>query len=258
MSIAVLHKTFEVLEALSAASKPVPLQELAKPLGLPKPTVYRILHTLRDLGYIGQEDRTGFYFPTSRLANLGHPNPYAAVERRGRPLLEALFKQFNETINLGVLEGPFVRYVVVLETTQALRHVAAPRSKDLFYSTAIGRAFAAFLPQAEQERLIDRVDLKPYTPHTITDPVELRRELAQTARRGYSQELGENDPDLVCFGAPLIEDGRPVGAISVSLPRFRCTPPLRKEITQALAAITARTFESAPAAATTALQGAAR
>lgn len=244
MPIAVVDKTFAVLETLSAAERPVPLQELAVPLHMPKPTVYRILQTLIALGYVGQEERTGFYFTTSRLANLGHPNPYQALQRRVRPILDSLYRRFNETVNLGVLEGLHIRYIDVLETTQTLRHVAAPRARDQFTSTAIGRAFVAFLPEDEQDRLIARANFVALTSNTIINPDALKHELILTRKRGWSQESGENDQDLVCFGAPILErnnsgeTGQPVAAVSVSLPRFRLNPARKKELTEALAEIT--------------------
>lgn len=240
MTIAVVDKTFGILEALAAAERPVALQELARPLKIPKPTVYRILQTLLRLGYVGQEKRTGFYFTTSRLANLGHPNPYGALQTRLRPRMEKLYQQFNETVNLGVLEGLRVRYIEVFETTQALRHVAAPRARDLFYSTAIGRALVAFLPAAEQERLVARVQFEGLTPKTIRSAAALRVELAATRERGWSQEDGENDVDLVCFGAPILEAGAPVAAVSVSLPRMRLTEALKERLTEALSAVSGK------------------
>ncbi len=237
MAIAVLEKSFSVLEALSRAEGPTPLAELAAQTRLPKPTIYRILKTLLALGYVGQERSLAGYFLTSRMANLGQPDAFGALRERARPIMEELLERFNETVNLGVLESVFVRYIEVLETSQSLRQVVAPRSRDAFYSTAIGRALVAFLPETERERLLRSVELKALTPKTITDRHALRTELDDTLKRGWSREQGENDLGVICFGAPLLDQGRPVAAISITIPTIRVTTEVRKNVVAALRAI---------------------
>ena len=237
MAIAVLEKSFSVIEALSRSAQPLSLAVLAAETKLPKPTIYRILKTLLALGYVGQERSLAGYFLTSRMANLGQPDAFGALRERARPIMEDLLQRFNETVNLGVLEGVYVRYIEVLETTQSLRQVVAPRSRDAFYSTAIGRALVAYLPDAEREHLLDAVELKALTPKTIVGRREVLAELDDTRKRGWSREQGENDLGVICFGAPLLEDGRPIAAISITIPTIRVSPDVRKNVVAALRAI---------------------
>jgi DNA-binding IclR family transcriptional regulator len=52
MPIAVPHKTFTVLEVMARTGRPAALAGLAEESRAPKPTVFRCLKSLRDLGYI--------------------------------------------------------------------------------------------------------------------------------------------------------------------------------------------------------------
>jgi DNA-binding IclR family transcriptional regulator len=57
--IAVLDKSFSILEVLGRAGRALTLAEVAEESRLPKPTVHRILRSLRDLGYVAQTDLGG-------------------------------------------------------------------------------------------------------------------------------------------------------------------------------------------------------
>ena len=70
MSIAVLDKTFTILEVLARTGRALSLAELAEEGRLPKPTAHRILRSLRDLGYVQQADRGGEYRLSERLGSL--------------------------------------------------------------------------------------------------------------------------------------------------------------------------------------------
>ena len=134
MSIAVLDRAFVILEVLARSRRALTLAELAEEGRLPKPTVHRILKSLRDLGYVEQEDRGGAYELSGRLVSLREYGRDQAVREKARPVMERLHAAFDETVNLGLLEGIFVRYVEVIETTQPLRWIVKPGARDSFRS----------------------------------------------------------------------------------------------------------------------------
>ncbi len=234
MGVEVVRKTFAVLEALAAASAPTPLNTLTARVKLPKPTVYRILRSLEELGYAAQEGGGGSWLTTARLASLGRGSERNDLKRRVAGHLERLHRQFNETVNLGVLDGADVRYLHVLETTQPLRLMVRPDAVDPFYCTSLGRAIVAHLPDIERDALIERAEFKPVTENTVRSKAALRRILDEVRRNGYAVDDEENDVGVICLGAPIMEAGLPVGAISLSLPKTRLTPSRRKEIIAAL------------------------
>jgi DNA-binding IclR family transcriptional regulator len=237
VAVEVITRTFAVLEALAKAGEPLELGELTRRAGLPKPTVYRILRSLEELGYVAQEDGRGRYLTTPRLAHLGRGGERHALAQRLGPHLERLHRQFDETVNLGVLQGGDVHYLQVLETTRPLRLMVRPDAVDRFYCTALGRAMAAFLPEDERDRLVAAAKLEPITARTVRSKAALGRILDETRARGWAEDDEENDDGVACFATPVIEHDRPVAAISVSLPKLRLTPARRKELLCALTPI---------------------
>jgi DNA-binding IclR family transcriptional regulator len=234
VTVELVAKTFQVLEALAGEAKALPLAEVARRAGLPKPTAHRILRTLAELGYAAQRSEDGFYQVTARLANLGRGGERQDLTLRMLPHVERLHRRFNETVNLGILDGTNVRYLHVLETTRSLRLMVRPDALDPFYSTALGRAIAAFLPEDERARLVASASLKPVTPRTVRTRTALERSLMVARERGWAEDDEENDEGVVCFGTPVLEGDRPVAAVSVSLPKVRLDAERKKELVCAL------------------------
>lgn len=234
MSINVLDKTFKVLEAVSRSTNPSSLSDITSQLEIPKPTICRILKTLQKLGYVTQEGNSNKYIPTNKLCNLGQYHQYYHLKARAMPAMLTLWKKFNETVNLAVLEGGRVRYVHFLETTQNLRLTVQPDGSDAFYSTALGRAIVSHLPQREMEMLVHRVKIKKFTPFTISDKTALLKELELTRARGWSNENEENDLGVSCFGVPLLHEGYPVAALSIAIPHSRLRPGMKKVVIDSL------------------------
>lgn len=234
LTVRVLKKAVAVLEAVSAAGRPVGLAELCRRMKYPKPTIYRILRSFEDLGYLARDRATGCYVPTSQLAQLGRHGHSLDLRRRALPAMEALHQEFNETINLGVLEGDQISYVACLETSRPLRLMLRPGTKDPFYCTALGRAIAAFLPEREREELVSGARFETRTPKTVRTRPALRKILRETRRRGWAIDDEECDQGVVCLGAPLLEHGAPVAAISITIPRIRYTPARERDILKEL------------------------
>lgn len=239
MSVAVLHKAFAILEVMARVGRPLTLAELALECRLPKPTAYRILQSLRNLGYADQADRRGTYRLSERLDSLRLYSRDAALRDKALPTMRRLHQAFDETVNLGLLEGVYIRYAHVLETTQALRWIVKPGARDAFNTTALGRSIVAFLPAQEQERLVAKVCALGRSGTRRTLRVRLKRELSATRDRGYALEEEETDTGVACVAASLGDLGEPLAAVSVSVPINRFSPARREALIKALCLETA-------------------
>jgi DNA-binding IclR family transcriptional regulator len=140
--------------------------------------------------------------------------------------MEKLHQEFNETVNLGVLEGDQISYAACLETTRPLRLMVRPGTKDPFYCTALGRAIAAFLPEREQAELLSRVKVEPRTSKTVRTRSALAKILRETRRRGWVIDNEECDLGVVCLGVPRCGKGV-AGAAPASPSQAAVLPPAR-------------------------------
>ncbi len=244
MAIEVVEKTFAVLELMARFERPVTLGELAGEVRLPKPTLYRILRTLFDLGYVEQHDN-GDYALTPRLAAVAQNDHHSSILAVARPLMQRLHEEFDETVNLGLLEGAFVNYLQVLETTRALRWIVKPGVHDPFHTTALGRAIAANLPESHRTRLVAKADLTHPVTKRIKSRAALTRILDETRARGWAVEEEETVTGVACLAIPLQPWGERMAAISIAVPVNRYDERRKAAIVAAFAALRAE----APAAA---------
>jgi DNA-binding IclR family transcriptional regulator len=234
MSIAVLDKAFSILEVMARSGRALSLAELSSEGRLPKPTVHRILRSLRDLGYVGQVGRRGTYQLSERLISLRRHGRDSALRRKALPLMQRLHALFDETVNLGLLEGIYVRYAHVLETNRPLRAILKPGARDLFHTTALGRAIVAFLPVQQQTRLIAKVCAAAPAGRRRALRLRLGAELADTRARGCAWEEEETVTGVACAAISLAPRGEPLAAVSVAVPTRRLSPARRRALTASL------------------------
>lgn len=65
-----LEKALEICEALSGAARGMSLREVSKTVGMPAPTVHRLLNVLKRRGYVRQDDDTSRYSLTLKMLDL--------------------------------------------------------------------------------------------------------------------------------------------------------------------------------------------
>jgi DNA-binding IclR family transcriptional regulator len=71
------------------------------------------------------------------------------------------------------------------------------------------------------DQVVAHVPAEPFprrTDRTITTVTELLRELRRTAERGHAYDDNEGSVGLRCLAVPLVVDGEPIAALSVSGP----------------------------------------
>jgi IclR family acetate operon transcriptional repressor len=90
------------------------------------------------------------------------------------------------------------------------------------HCTGVGKALLATLPTSEVRALIARTGLPAATPHTITDPALLLRELDRIRARGYAVDDAEQELGVRCV-AVAVPGAPSATALSVSGPAARVT-----------------------------------
>ncbi|MBZ5497392.1 MAG: IclR family transcriptional regulator [Acidobacteriia bacterium] len=220
--ILVLHKTLDILETIRESRSGLALTDLARALGLPKPTAYRIMATLEGRGYIARNP-AGHYLVARKLFDLQQDeSEEQALLRAAQPVMVRLVDSSRETVNLGVLDGAEVVVISTVESPQSIRMSSKVGNRRYFHSTALGKVLLSGLPEKEVRRLIRIQGLPRLTPRTIVSKQALASELELVRRQGYAMDNEENEADGRCLGAPIVGvGGRIVAALSISAPVFR-------------------------------------
>ena len=221
--VRVLHKTIDVLDVLRQQPDGASLAAIAGGVGMPKPTVYRILSTLESRGYL--ERGTGGSYRVSR--KLFEPPRDSSVERLlrvARPVMERLVEVCKETVNLGILDGGEVLVIETVESPQAVRMTSKIGNRRYPHSTALGKVLLADMDERTMLRIIQARGMPRFTPATIVTESSLIVELERVRVQGYALDNLENELDGRCVGAPVLDAQRKViAALSISGPLPRTT-----------------------------------
>ncbi len=243
--VELVEKTLRVLEALS--DKPDTghqLKTLAARAGLVKSSAFRILYTLKELGYVDQSADDGNYRSTPKVLCLaGSAAARPDLKTIARPYLARMRAGLRETASIAEWHDGAVVIVEVAHAPHPLQLSLDVGDSCPLHASALGKAVAAHLPHLSLESALGKGKLPRYTRHTITSRARLALELAEVRRRGYATNDEETVDGVVLVGAPVFDaDGRVAGAVSVSSPTARCSPEKRRAmvdaVTRTAAAIT--------------------
>jgi len=214
-------RALAVLERLSR-QRTIGLEELSRDVKLAKPTVYRFLQTLQELGYARRSDGDQWAM-TLKLFNVGsraldHVDLHAAA----RPVAEELSDDLGETVHMGVLEGDSAVYVLKIESRHTIRLVSRVGRRIPLYCTAIGKVLLAFAKEEERESALKGVRLLAFTRKTLTTRAALQAELDRIREQGFGLDDEEHEDGIHCIGAPIFDHtGAVVATLSASWPGFR-------------------------------------
>jgi len=218
----------DILLALARNGVELSLTDLSEHTGHTKSLVYRTLAELEPRRYVTKLDN-GHY--TLGLATVELGGAFALqmpLMSSVRRVCRWLAKLTEETVNLGVLQGDQVLYLVREEGGRSVFALSTVGKLLPANAVALGKALLAlnsddrvreiFAPQLEQQGQLTAI-----TENTITRVDDLVSELARVRAVGHAEEHGEAVAGRCCmavtatFGAL---EGRAVG-VSVSMDEAR-------------------------------------
>lgn len=218
-SIRAVERVCDVLDLVQRQPDAVTLADVVAATGLPKSSAFRYLSTLEARGYVARDAVTGHIRVGPSFLPLDDRRMDVLADR-ARPLMEKLRDRFDESVNLGMLDGNRIAYLEIVESQRSMRLAARPGDRDPLHCTALGKAVATLLPTARLRAILEAEELTARTPRTITDIDAYLAEVELTRERGYALDNGENEPDGRCLAVPLLGSDLPV-ALSLSAPASR-------------------------------------
>ncbi|WP_042371862.1 IclR family transcriptional regulator [Streptacidiphilus neutrinimicus] len=229
-------RTVELLEFFAGRPGLHSLAEVQEALGYPKSSLYMLLRTLVELGWV-ETDVTGTRYGIGMRALLVGTAYIDGDEvvAATRPVLDRLADETTETIHLARLDGADVVYLATRASQHYLRPFTRVGRRLPAYATSLGKALLATHTDEELEQLLPE-RLEPLTEHTLTTRAALLEELHAIRERGYATDREENTVGLCCFAVDIPYRTPSRDAVSCSVPAARLTPGREQMIRDALLA----------------------
>lgn len=216
-----VKKTFQILEYIASNGNFVRLNDVAQALALKKNTAHGFLDSLKELGYLEQDDISPRYKISSKIECLYAPSfSRNELKQELRPLLEKISSLTNESSYLAVQMGSYYRHELKCEPNRAVK-ITLNMGKDYeMTTTAIGKCFLAYSEHLQVSLSKD---------YEKGDFAIMEKEIINIRSRGYALDIESYDPDLNCVAIPIFYKNRPIAVLCVSGPSFRFKEPQFQE-----------------------------
>lgn len=219
-----VEKALKILMVLSIHERGLGTGELSDKLGFTLPTVSRLLNTLSKHDFVRKSPTGNKYVLGQSALHIGR-NAFRHLETQlipiVKPFIDEMCNHIKESAMLEVLRGdntiiiqrsngPHVIDIMIGEGTMIPAHVSAA-----------GKSIMAFSPPDTIDAFL-RKPLPRFTPKSVVEPVDLRRQFDEIRRTGVAPAHGEYNLDVYALGAPIFDkDQHPLAAIVITMPAFR-------------------------------------
>jgi IclR family KDG regulon transcriptional repressor len=237
-----IGRGFAILEQVAQHREGIGLAELSKLVGLHNSTTFHLAKTMVSLGYLRQEkDSKRYRIGRPLFALAASALDEIEMVNVATPIMEELSRETGESSHFAVRMGDAV--IVIARTSgpgafQLTDRVGVVRPA---HCTALGKIILASLRPDQLKRFLERVELKPSTKKSITEPAVLLREIAEIRRNAIAVDDGEFNPEVRCVAVPVYNfTGDVVGALGISGPVWRMSDQVLQSRAKAVKAAAGR------------------
>lgn len=229
-----IERMCAILNAFSENQQVLTLSDIGRRINLPKSTTHRLLSTLEAQGILIRDSEGRGYRLGYQLIHWGMLAQNSLDLRNlALPFLEQLRDETQETAVLSVLDYTHMAAIWLeqIESPQPVRWVKRVGQRVYLHAGASAKVLWAFLPEDEIEEILSRIEMVPIQSNTITDKEQLRQDLREIRRRGYSVSIEETDQGAMGVAAPVYDHrGRVVAGIGIIAPISRVSRPMIPDV----------------------------
>lgn len=215
-----LQRGLQLLAQFSRHAPELSGADLSHRLGLPRASVFRMLHTLEKSGFVERVGESTQYKLSLGVLRLGFEY-LASMEltEHGRPVIEALRDASGYSAHVVVRDHRDVVFVAKATGKKTQFHSIQVGARLPAHATVIGRQLLSGMSMAELSALYPELDLKSYTPKTPSTVVQLKALIDIDRLNGYGISQGGFEAGISTIAAPVFNDRLEVlAAVSITVP----------------------------------------
>ncbi len=208
-SIQAVENALDVLEALSEIDDDVRISQLSEKLAMNKTSVFRLLATFENRGYVEREELSGKYRLGLSAYEIGQKFlSRMGLLRHARPVAERLARGCNEAVYIVVRRGKEVLFLDSVDTTQKVKIVSLVGNRYPVETTAAGQVLLAF-DNTQKSQGSDKEQVED-------------NQLMAVSRQGFAQDSDALGDGITSVAAPLFGSGGKLhGVLCIVGPEFR-------------------------------------
>ena len=221
-----LQRGMQLLGQFSRDERELTGAELSRRLDLPRASVFRLLQTLEQMGFVERVGDSASFKLGIAVLRLGFEY-LASMEltEHGRPIIEDLCGSTGLSAHLVVRDGREVVFVAKSAGRSLMFNSIQVGARLPAHATALGRVLLADLSLEDLRYLYAGVELTAFTPQTPTTLAALKKLIDADAQRGYGISQGGYEAGISTIAAPVFDDHHKVAAaVSVTVPAQKVEP----------------------------------
>jgi DNA-binding IclR family transcriptional regulator len=236
-----LGRGIRIIQAFTTEQYDLSSQELIRRSGLPKPTAFRTIATLRELGLLRYSNRRNKYMLAPLLLTLTAPLLSSMTIRSlARPTMQefADYAQGQVTLVVGTPNHELI-YVEALQGRGNSVFRPEVGTQASLSRSAAGRAYMALLEPDEREEVLRDILAKAPDKEAWL-PGKMKQTLEDIATRGYCRNEGELDRVTIGVSVPvrtLLDEQRFVFSCMVPAFRLASSPQVLEDLGMRLATL---------------------
>ena len=198
-----LARVMKVLEAVAMAGRPVTASEVQQLTDLPRPTCYRLLHSMQAEQLLDEVSSGRFIVGESlvRLALLGQTD--VDICRSAAPTLQRAADDLGEAVFLSRFRNRGVEIIHVEVPGDAKRSFVHPGlGFRPMHACSCSKVIAAFANDTFRHDILSG-PMRSFTEYTLCDPQRLSREFDQILSSGYAECVQEIELGVSSVAAPV-------------------------------------------------------
>ena len=219
-TVPALTRGLQLLMHFSRNERELTGAELARRLTAPRASVFRLLHTLEQLGFVERVGDSSSYRLGIAVLRLGFEY-LASLEltEHGRPVLDTLRDATGYAAHLVVRDGTEVVFIAKAPGNQASFHSIQVGARLPAHATVLGRAALSGFDIPTLTALFGNAPLPTFTPQTPSTIKKLKAMIDADRARGYGISEGGYESGISTIAAAVRnERGDVCAAVSITVP----------------------------------------
>jgi DNA-binding IclR family transcriptional regulator len=192
-----------ILQCFTPSTPELGTSQLARMTGLPQPTVWRLCHTMTELGFlvpVPDQDRLRLGLP---VLTLGYA--VLASQRIGetaKPYMEAIAKRYQGAVSLGVRDGLSMVYLQRCQGSSIILADLGVGSRVPLAYSATGWAYLVAIPDEHRKALLAEIRVVDRQKWAATE-TSFDASLKRFRKTGYVVNLGSLHPQVNAVAVPV-------------------------------------------------------
>lgn len=223
-TVPALERGLRMLGEFNRDTRTISAPEFARRLNLPRSTVFRLLTTLENMGFVeraGNDYRLGV-----AVLRLGFEY-IASLELTevGQPVMQRLCDDIRYPVNLVVRDGRSIVYVAKVSPPSPFASAVRVGTRLPAHATVLGRILLEDLSLPELRALYPEERLEEFSPNTPRTVLDLFDMVQVDRERGFVLGEGFFESSISTIAAPVRgENGQIAAALGATIPSGHIDP----------------------------------